>query len=233
VNRPVLGMYLPDGIASYKSHGDTYLVTANEGDSRADWPGFNEEARVSDLTLEAGVVDPPQLLTDDLTAFGRLTVTRANGNTDADPAYEALYAFGARSFSIWSAAERKQVYDSGDDFEQITAAQMPALFNSESGAGLDTRFDNKGPEPEGVTLGEVHGRTYAFVGFERIGGVIAYDVTDPFAPRFVQYVNPDPTVDKAPEGVLFIDGSDSPTGRPLLVLANEVSGTTVIYRIDS
>jgi hypothetical protein len=231
VNRPVFGMYLPDGIASYKSHGDTYLVTANEGDSRADWPGFNEEARVSDLTLEAGVVDPSALLTDDLTAFGRLTVTRANGNTDVDPAYEALYAFGARSFSIWSAAEQKQVYDSGDDFEQITAAQMPALFNSESGAGFDTRSDNKGPEPEGVAIGEIRGETYAFVGLERIGGVIAYDVSDPHAPKFVQYVNPDPTIDKAPEGVLFIDSSDSPTGQPLLVLANEVSGTTAIYEI--
>jgi hypothetical protein len=231
VNRPVLGMYLPDGVASYASRGETYLVTANEGDARADWPGFNEEARVSDLTLEAGVVDPPQLVTDDLTAFGRLTVTRANGNTDADPAYEELYAFGARSFSIWSASEHRQVYDSGDDLEQITAAQMATLFNSESGAGFDSRSDNKGPEPEGVTLGDIRGTTYAFVGLERIGGVIVFDVDDPFAPELVQYVNPEPTVDRAPEGLHFIEGHDSPTGEPLLVVANEVSGTTSIYEV--
>ncbi len=123
VNRPVYGMYLPDGISSYSVHGEDYLITANEGDSRQDWPGFAEEARVSDLTLEPGVVDPPQLITDDLTAFGRLTVTRALGNTDADPAYEALYSFGARSFSIWSASDREQVFDSGDALEQITAAR--------------------------------------------------------------------------------------------------------------
>jgi hypothetical protein len=233
VNRPVFGMYLPDGIASYSSHGETFLVTANEGDSRADWPGFNEEARISDLTLEPGVVDPPALLTDDLTAFGRLNVTRALGNTDTDPAYEALYAFGARSFSIWSADGKEQVYDSGDDFEQITRQQVPGLFNSESGAGFDTRSDNKGPEPEGVTVGEVHGRTFAFIGLERIGGVMVYDVSDPGEPEFVQYVNPEPAVDRAPEGVLFVDRHDSPTDDPLLVVANEVSGTTAIYGIGS
>lgn len=232
VNRPVYGMYLPDGIASFSSHGETFLVTANEGDSRADWPPFNEEARISDLTLAPGVVDPPQLLTDDLTAFGRLTVTRTLGDANNDGTYEALYAFGARSFSIWSADAREQVYDSGDDFEQITRQQVPALFNGESGAAFDSRSDNKGPEPEGVAVGEVHGRTYAFIGLERIGGVMVYDLTDPQAPEFVQYVNPEPAVDNAPEGLHFIDRRDSPTGTPLLVVANEVSGTTAIFAVD-
>ena len=92
-------------------------------------------------------------MTNDLTAFGRLTVTNRLGNTDGDPAFESLYAFGARSFSIWS-EDGRLVYDSGDAFEQITAAQVPTLFNSESGAGFDSRSDNKGPEPENVTLGE-------------------------------------------------------------------------------
>ncbi len=84
-----------------------------------------------------------------------------------------------------------------------------------------------------MTVGEIHDRTYAFVGLERIGGVMVYDVSDPLEPEFVQYINPDPTIDKAPEGVLFIDRHDSPTDNALLVLANEVSGTTAIYEIDS
>jgi hypothetical protein len=234
VNRPVFGMYLPDGVAAYEERGETYLVTANEGDAR-DWPGLDEEARVSDLTLEAGVVTPPELVANsgagDLTAFGRLTVTRANGNTDADPAYEQLYAFGARSFSIWAAGTGEQVFDSGDALEQITRAQVPALFNGEGGAGPDTRSDNKGPEPEGVAVGRVGDRVYAFIGLERIGGVIVYDVSSPAAPKFVQYLNPAPAVDRAPEGVLFIPAKDSPTRHPLLVLANEVSGTTTIYDV--
>ncbi|WP_229455093.1 choice-of-anchor I family protein [Massilia sp. KIM] len=43
---PVKGMYLPDAIASFSVDGNQYLITANEGDARADWPGFNEETRV-------------------------------------------------------------------------------------------------------------------------------------------------------------------------------------------
>ncbi len=229
VNRPVFGMYQPDGIAAYEDHHNTYLVTANEGDAR-DWPGLTEESRISDLTLEAGVVTPIELVTNDLTALGRLTVTNRLGNTDADPAFEQLYTFGARSFSIWS-EDGRLVFDSGDAFEQITAAQMPTLFNSESGAGFDSRSDNKGPEPENVTLGHVGHTTYALVGLERIGGLMVYDVDDPYRPEFVTYVNPEPTVDQAPEGVLFISDRDSPTHTPLVVLANEVSGTTAIYEI--
>jgi hypothetical protein len=238
VNRPVFGMYMPDGIASIRAHGETFLLTANEGDARTDWPGFNEESTVGDLAvapgIEASVVNPPELILNDLTAFGRLKVTKTLGNTDADPAYEALYAFGARSFSIWSESGQ-QVYDSGDDFEQITSSQLPALFNSEGGlpAEFDKRSDNKGPEPEGITVGEVRDRTYAFIGLERIGGVMVYDVSDPAEPTFVQYVNPAPAVDRAPEGVLYISRSDSPNGRPLLVVTNEASFTTAIYEIAS
>jgi hypothetical protein len=39
-NWPVHGLYLPDSIASYRFLGQTFLVTANEGDTRA-YPGFN------------------------------------------------------------------------------------------------------------------------------------------------------------------------------------------------
>ena len=61
---------------------------------------------------------------------------------------------------------------------------------------------------------------------------MVYDVDDPREPKFVTYVNPDPTVDRAPEGVLFISDDDSPTHTPLVVVANEVSGTTAIYEIS-
>lgn len=230
VNRPVFGMYQPDAVAAYSAGGKTYLATANEGDAR-DWPGFAEEARVSALDLDdAAFPDESALKNDDDKAFGRLTVTITKGNTDSDPQYEKLYAFGARSFSIWS-ENGQLVFDSGDALEQITAAQLPLLFNSERGRDFDTRSDNKGPEPEGLALGEIGGRTYAFIGLERIGGVIVYDITDPAEPQFVQYVNPAPGVDTAPEGLLFINKSDSPTNAPLLVVANEVSGTTTIYEI--
>ena len=41
-NWPVFGMYEPDAIAAYSVRGQTYLVTANEGDAR-EWPGSSRK----------------------------------------------------------------------------------------------------------------------------------------------------------------------------------------------
>jgi DNA-binding beta-propeller fold protein YncE len=49
VNHPVYGIYMPDAIASFTIGGVTYLATANEGDSRADFFGFRDETRGSSL----------------------------------------------------------------------------------------------------------------------------------------------------------------------------------------
>jgi len=244
-NWPVYGMYQPDAIASYTAGGKTYYITANEGDAR-DWPGFAEEIRVGSLTLDATVFAArgyPDVSTglsglrnnDNL---GRLNVTSTRGNTDADSDFESVYSFGARSFSIWN-QDGKLVYDSGDDLEQLTAQAFPVFFNaSNEDNNFDSRSDNKGPEPEAVVIAAVYGRTYAFIGLERIGGVVVYDVTDPLNVRFVEYANnrnfaaPVNTVaalDLGPEGLHFIPANESPTGTPLLVVANEVSGTTTVY----
>ena len=99
---PVKGLYLPDAIASYSAGGRTYLVTANEGDAR-EYAGFDEQKRVRDLTLDATAFPNAAALRDN-TALGRLRVTRTLGDTDGDSDYDALYAFGGRSFSIWSTA---------------------------------------------------------------------------------------------------------------------------------
>ena len=79
-----------------------------------------------------------------------------NGGTE----FEKLYAYGARSFSIWDAETGKQVFDSGSDFEVITAQVFGEDFNNDNGENSgDDRSDNKGPEPEGVTVG-VNKRSY-------------------------------------------------------------------------
>ncbi|MEW6428814.1 MAG: choice-of-anchor I family protein [Thermodesulfobacteriota bacterium] len=239
-NWPVKGMYLPDAVASYMVRGKTYIVTANEGDSR-DYAGFSEEARIKDLVLDP-VAFPDAATLQKKVNLGRLKATTTLGDTDGDGDFDELYSFGARSFSIRTAGG-ELVYDSGSDLERITADVLPFDFNSdnEENDSFDGRSDDKGPEPEGLAIGRIGNRTYCFLGLERIGGVMVYDITNPRAPEFVRYLNNrdfagDPALDTAgdlgPEGLLFIDAGKSPIKKPLLVVANEVSGSTTIYEIE-
>ncbi len=228
---PVYGMYQPDAIAHFSVGGKGYLITANEGDARA-YPGFNEEVRARDVR-NSYPADIRPILADNL-QMGRLTVTRHPPGGDMSQPY----VFGTRSFSIWDAATGAQVYDSGAELEVRTAALVPKNFNGNNTANtFDDRSDNKGPEPEGVAVGVIDGRTYAFVGLERIGGVMVYEITDVQAPRFVTYLDTrryDGTTvgpDSGPEVVRFIEAKDSPTGMPMLVVANEVTGTVNLWRI--
>jgi hypothetical protein len=239
-NYPVFGMYQPDAIASFTSGGQTFLITANEGDVR-EYAGFNEAVRLgsSSYVLDPTIF-PDAVALKNNNELGRLNVTRATGDADGDGDFDRILAFGARSFSIRNAAGNL-IYDSGDDIEQITAAANPQFFNaSNSNNTKKNRSDDKGPEPEGVTVGQAYGRSYGFIGLERIGGVLVYDLTDPTNPQFVQYINnrnftaatnTPAAGDLGPEGLLFISASNSPNGKPLLVVANEVSGTTTVYEI--
>jgi len=260
---PVKGMYLPDGIANYSVGGVTYLVTANEGDARADWPGFNEETRVRDYCGTAGL-DPTRFSGDlaNLTKdsnLGRLRITTTpNGNNSGKNAAgqcTELYAFGGRSFSIWNAASGERVYDSGDAFETITAqlAGTPGYdfpFNTghDEADALDARSPNKGPEPESVVVQRFGKKSFAFVGLERVGGVMVYDVSVAAAPKYLTYINTRAgagTVvknangdngivnggDRGPEGLVVIPAAKSPNGKPLLIVSNEISGTTALFEI--
>ena len=197
--------------------------------------------------------------------LGRLNVISHLGlakDSNGDDCYARLYALGARSFSILT-NDGKQVFDSANEFEsKIASMTCPATAtdcsayplpkhafnatNSNNFAGLapgesnntfDSRSDDKGPEPEGIVVGRVGARTYAFVGLERIGGVMIYDVTAPASAFFVGYVNfrnfaepvcttvsasgscaddtPNPAAgDLGPEGLAFVSAEDSPSGRP-------------------
>jgi hypothetical protein len=91
-----------------------------------------------------------------------------------------------------------------------------------------SRNDDKGAEPEGVVVGEMFGKIYAFVGLERSGGILVYDVTNPSAPVFDQYIYL-PT-HESPEGLDFIPAAESPNGAPMLVVAHEVSGTVAVLQ---
>ncbi len=237
---PVFGFYMPDAIAAYEAaDGEIYLVTANEGDSR-DYPGYSEETRMASLLLDLAVFPDALTLQSDA-QLGRLRTTRANGDTNGDNLIDTLYKFGARSFTIWR-TDGTIAFDSGSDFEEITAELLPEAFNSNGGSDtFDTRSDDKGPEPEAVVIGTVGERIYAFIGLERTGGVMVYDVTLPHQATFVTYANnrditlpaDDPNAgDTGPEGITFVSAEDSPAGQPLLIVGNEVSGTITVYAIE-
>ncbi|MEL6928717.1 MAG: choice-of-anchor I family protein [Cyanobacteria bacterium J06600_6] len=229
-NEPVFGLYQPDAIAAYEVDGETFYVTANEGDARS------EDERVEDLELDPEAFpNAAELQTDE--TLGRLEVSTIDGDLDGDGDFDRLVSYGGRSFSIRD-SKGNLVFDSGDDFAQISAEQVPELFNSNGTIdSFDSRSDAKGAEPEGVVVGEVDGKAYAFVGLERVGGVAVYDISNPSESEFVQYINPidaetGDALDLAPEGLQFISAEDSPNGEPLLTVSNEVSGTVSIYQID-
>ncbi len=236
---PVFGMYMPDAIASYVANGATYIVSANEGDAR-EYTGFVEEARISSLTLDAKAFPNAAALKNN-TNLGRLNATNKLGDIDGDGDFDQLYVLGGRSFSIWDALGN-QVFDSGDDLEQITAQKFPQYFNvSNTDNTLDSRSDNKGPEPEAITIADIDGKSYAFIGLERIGGVMVYDISVPTTPRFVDYVNNRTFTanvetpgagDLGPESVTYISKEQSPNGKALLVVANEISGSVSIFNFD-
>lgn len=261
----VYGLYQPDSIAAYQWNGATFIVSANEGDSR-DWDAYSEDIRVADI------IDPDELnktFSTELQALydatggddglGRLKVTAALVDPDNDGVVEKLYAYGARSFSIWD-QNVNMVYDSGDDFGRISAALLGHNFNSAHTENKgDNRSDDKGGEPEAIDVGTIEGRTYAFIAQERSGDLFVYDVTNPFQASFVShYINRDFSTnfaldddleepcdttegmdctevplagDLGPESIKFVPASDSPNGNALLLIGNEVSGSVTVYQV--
>jgi hypothetical protein len=247
---PVFGMFMPDAIAAYEVAGETFLVTANEGDVR-EWGDVVDGERLAGLTLDPTAFPPATaaaLQAD--AALGRLNVSPYTGDVDGDGDIDVIQSIGARSFSIWRAATGELVYDSGNEFELRLAQRLGAAFNSShtaNGSG-DSRSDDKGPEPEAVELASIDGSTFAFIALERTSGVMVYDITLPETPRFVSFatsrdfgVEFDGAVpaelseagDLGPESVELVSAEDSPTGEPLLILGNEVSGTTAIFAVTA
>ncbi len=236
---PVHGMRQPDSLIAFEDGGSTWIVSANEGDAR-DYSGLEEESRISDLSLDPTVFPNAADLQLDVN-LGRLQATTENGDIDGDGEYDELWSFGSRSVTVFDASGAV-VWDSGDAIEQAVAATFPADFNcdNDENGTFDGRSDNKGPEPEGLAVGEAFGTRYLFVGLERFGGFMVWEFDDPAAPVEWGIVNlrdfaGDPEMgtadDLAPEGLVFISANDSPTGSPLLVVTNEVSGTVSIYEL--
>ncbi|WP_299247274.1 choice-of-anchor I family protein [uncultured Aquimarina sp.] len=224
-NWPVFGMYQPDAIEFVSISGANYIISANEGDAR-DYDGFSEEERVKDLVLDPIVFpDAATLQLDE--NLGRLKTTTANGDTDGDGDFDKIYAYGGRSFTIWSTSGNV-IYDSGDLIGKKTFELEPMLFNNDEGE-IDDRSDDKGAEPEAVETLRIGDKTLLFVGLERTGGAMVFDITNPASPTFLDWMVD--TADVGPEGLIAVKAEDSPTGNDLVIITHEVSNTIAVYEI--
>ncbi|MEZ8799432.1 choice-of-anchor I family protein [Vibrio cyclitrophicus 1F53] len=274
------GLYMPDSITSYSVDGNTYIVTANEGDGREygikttqqlcddkgfEWDGddyqgtenyttekdfciaYVDEVRGKKLDVDAN--HPLAGALKDNKQLARLKVIKPQETLAAD---QKVQAFGSRSFSIWDESG-ELVFDSGDDFARIVLEQDPANFNStnDNNQSGDDRSDDKGVEPEAIEVAEINDKQYAFIGLERQGGIMVYDVTQPKNASFISYLNnrdfTQPVCTKVdedgdcdnetynskagdlgPESIKYFTRS----GNHFIAVGNEVSGSTSVYRVE-
>ena len=259
---PLKGMYMPDTVASMQRNGETFLLTANEGDAR-DYDCFKEESTFADTSGADSFASFWDTANDTVKADNKLGVQKTTlafpTKAPVSGTTTNLYVFGGRSFSIWNSSG-ELVWDSGSQLEEIVLRDYPATFNSDSkddagssllmvqgqAARMDRRSTSKGVEPEALAVGTIGAQTFAFVGLERAGGIMVYDVSNPEAPSFVRYKNAaleglartpaDNTTpgsyDVSPEGMVFVPADASPNAKPMLIVANELSGTTTMYEVQ-
>ncbi|MFY7839390.1 MAG: choice-of-anchor I family protein [Lacibacter sp.] len=215
---PVKGIYLPDAIAVNSFNGTPFLYTANEGDVR-EWAGLSpvEVRRAGHASIVLDPVAFPNATALKTNAqLGRLNITTTLGDTDGDGDFDELYSYGARSFSIWNGQTGELVFDSKNQIDTKAA---------ELGKYPDGRSDDKGCEPEGITIGRVGNNNLLFVGLERANAVMIYDITNPVKPQYLQWLD----TGIAPEGVLFVSADKSPNGKSLFIASSETDGFIRIY----
>ena len=258
---PLKGMYMPDTIASYSVSGQTYLVTANEGDTR-DYTCYKEESTFGDISGIDSFAAYWDTANDAVKANAKLGAQKTTlafpTKAPVSGTTTNLYTFGGRSFTIRK-ADGTLVWDSGSEFEEIALRDYPKAFNSDSDSGaassllmvqgqparLDGRSTSKGVEPEALAVGTIGTQTFAFIGLERMGGIMAYNISNPATPTFISYTNlalaglglspanntTPGSYDVSPEAIVFVPAVQSPTLKPLLITANELSGTTTVYEV--
>lgn len=225
IGQTVKGLPMPDTIAAVTIGGKDYIVTANEGDARID---DRDISRFGD-TGGGDSMNPLLAATLPATAtgirasdqLGRLNVSRIDGDTDGDGKIDTPVMIGTRSFSIWDAATGALVSDSGS-LEQKLLELDPTRHNiNREGTAIDNRSDDKGPEPEALTVFTQGGLTYAAIGLERQNGILLYDISDPLNPKYVDYVNGANNALISPESLVYISAADSPTGKAYLIAGFE------------
>lgn len=223
------GIRMPNGISVKTINGVDYIVTANEGESRIFGNYTNEDERdfgKNETSPTGKITSENSGLIDKVVFFDVRDYDGLNSEND--------YLFGGRSMTIFKVDDEslKEVYTSNDDFEAIVAKY---LGNSSESNIIDNISGKKGSEAKSITTGTVNNNDYAFVGLEKVGGVIVYDITEPEKSHFVNYINSrnfsnDIEDDILPKGLVFIESDGKIPAR--LVSAYEESDRVGVYDIN-
>ena len=247
-NWPIKGLYQPDAIVflPYKKTlldrlmNNYYFASANEGDSKV-YQNMSEEVRVRDIKIDRDKFNNFSKVKGGLS---RLKISKIDADKNNDGKFESLYSFGGRSFSVWKYFPGLEIfgykllndkitlhYDSGDEFEMILSKNYIDNFNTNYSKNkkkliFDKRSDDKGPEPESLSIFELEKSLYLIISLERSNGFFIYDITDL---RNIKYVTFFPITENffSPEGIKIYYNKKN----ILFLVSFEESGSIVFYKI--
>jgi len=212
----------PDTIAATAIGDRTYIVFANEGE------GADADTTRLEDAIDEGLIDRNAIARlhrsypgEAFSKLGRVWISTIDGDLDQDGDIDVPSVLGGRSFSIIDAQDGSLVWNSGSQFERITAERWPKQYNSD-----DSRSDRAGPEPEGIAIRHIDGRTLVFVGLERADAVFMYDISNPETPIFLDAQRLDSACSR-PEGIAFF----TMYHRSYLAVASEKGGCLTIFEV--
>jgi 2',3'-cyclic-nucleotide 2'-phosphodiesterase (5'-nucleotidase family) len=246
VSNAALGLHMPDSLASWSQDGNTYLITADEGDARVD---DGDLQRFAAAFTTYGFVEgfAPSTANND---YGRLNILidqSLNGpvlpTTEPNSDIDKIVTMGTRGLSLWKKeTDGSLSFVSHLPLETELFNRDPQRHNANNGGlkkDFDARSDDKGPEPEAVAVTTLaDGTVIAVAGMERQNGVIVADITNPLSPRVIRYINDSDAGLISPETVTIVDAADSPTGTVLAIVGYEgiidssVAGGVGVYEIN-
>jgi 2',3'-cyclic-nucleotide 2'-phosphodiesterase (5'-nucleotidase family) len=225
VSNTALGLHMPDSIATWVKDGETYVITADEGDARVDDGDIQRFASaVSTYGLASGFT--PSTNNND---YGRLNILKdqsLNGPVNTSSDIDKIVTMGTRGLSLWKKeADGSLGFISHLPLEAELFSRDPQRHNSNDGglkSAFDARSDDKGPEPEAVAVTTLSdGTVIAVAGMERQNGVIVVDITNPLSPQVIRYINDSDAGLISPETVTIVDAPDSPTGSVIAIVGYE------------
>jgi DNA-binding beta-propeller fold protein YncE len=204
INANAKGLYMPDGVASYKWRGRTYLVLANEGDFRED-------------NADRSAAGSPPFSA--LAPLDRLRIS----NVDSSPG--DLYAAGARSMSIRE-ADGTVVFDSGSILD--TEAHARGVYDN--GRSRDKGVEPEGVALVDIR-GRTY--AFVGLERTTSSAIAVFDVTDPNQATFLDMIVTPGDLSPEGLSVFAYRGNFYLAIANEVPAMGAAAANTTLYRIDS